>query len=308
MKSKNKIQVSSPEGLPFDLNDFFGQVTLQRAADLFEQLERPFLNGKQIGISSRNLSHWVRVLNDNPETVWHEKYTFVDFVWFKMVEQLREMNVGFEFIRLLKQNLMKPIRVKGLVNGLKQTKDYIDDLSLSKEEKDTLLKLIATNYTKPAYEFFTILHVIIIDSVVHRLPLAVAAFSDGAYLILDRTKEHLYSEEERNRLLFDTHIRINISAILKEFLKSDLSGFVVPKIGLLSPAENKLFEVVHSGDYERIVIHFRDKKIKALDLKRSENVKERIVDILDKGAFAEIVIKKHKGVVTKIENTIKVTL
>jgi len=45
-----------------------------------------------------------------------------------------------------------------------------------------------------------------------------------------------------------------------------------------------------------------------MQLKKNENIKERIVDILEKSEFGEIIVKKHRGVVTKIESIKKVTL
>ncbi len=306
MKKEKTIQLATLENTAINLNDFFGQSTLDKAGELYEQLERPILNGKQTGIESRNLTHWVNVLNDNPTKVWGKKFTFVDFIWIKIVEQLRGVNVGFELIKNFKSYLFEPIKVKGLLTSMQQAKNYIVE-NLPKDQQQKLLELLSTPETKTEVNF-TMLHIIIIDSILNKLPLSVAIFSDGSYQIVDKSKEHLYSKDEQNKLLFDTYITVSISSILKTFLRSELSGFVVPKLGLLSYAENKLFEVVHSGDYESILINFKDKKIKTLELKKSEDIKQRIIDILDKGAYGEIVVKKHKGVVTKIENTIRITL
>lgn len=310
MKKSNDIKIEAPESLPFDLNEFFGQATIQKAAELYDKLEYPLIIGNTMGIPSRNLSHWVKVLNETTDLTQRKKYTFVNFVWIKIVEQLRSVHVGFELIKQFKQSFLEPITVKGLISKVEQAKNYIEDLKLPKEQKAELLKFVTAPDNKPKNEEsnFTMLHMIIIDSIVNKLPISVAVFSDGSYMVLDKSKEHLYNEDEKNQLLYNTYITVSISEILKAFLRSELSGFVVPAIGLLSYAENKLFEVVHSGDYEKIIIHFKDKKIKSLELKKSEDIKERIIDILNKDQFGEIIVKKHKGVITKIENTIKVTL
>ncbi len=309
MKKVKAIQIAHSEKLPVDLTDFFGQDTIQKAGELYEQLQRPLIGGLQMGINLRNLNNWVSVLKENPTGTKFKKYTFIEFVWLKTVEQLRNAGLNLTAIADLRANLLEPIKIKGLITKIQKAKNYIDELNLSKNEKEELLQFIASPEYKTAEPVhFNLLHIIIIESIVKKLPLSLAVFLDGTFIILDKSKEPLYTELDKNKLLFDTHIVVSVSAILQRFLRSDLSGFVVPQIGLLSPAENKLFEIVHSGEYESIIIHFKNKKIKTLELKKSENIKERIIDILNKDAFGEILVKKHKGMITKIENTLKVTL
>jgi hypothetical protein len=102
------------------------------------------------------------------------------------------------------------------------------------------------------------------------------------------------------------YVTISVSKILSEFLRSDLAFDIIPKINLLTYPENKLYEAIQTGEYESIVVHFKDKKIKVLELKKNANVQKKMIDILSEGNFAEIIVKKHKGVVTKIEQNIKI--
>lgn len=309
MKKRSNIKIATPENLPFTLDEYFGQEVLQKAVELYEQIQRPLIGGVQTGMNLRNLNNWVNML-DKKTVDSRKKYSFSEYIWYKVVEQLREAGLNLGTIATFKANLLEPIKVKGVLSKMQQAKSYIHDLKLPKEQKEQLLQFILTPQTKEISDTitFTLLDIIIMESILKKLPLSIAVFTNGDYIILDKSKEHLYSEEENNRLLFDTHIRLSVSKIIKEFLSSDLSGFVVPELGLLSYAENKLYEVIHSGEYETIVIHFKDKKMKSMELKKSEDIKKRIVDILDKGEFGEIVVKKHKGIVTKIENTIKIAL
>ena len=133
-------------------------------------------------------------------------------------------------------------------------------------------------------------------------------FINNSFIIINKNKEDFYTEDDKNKLLFETYVTVSVTSIFSKFLRSDLSDYVVPKLSLLSYAENKLFEIVHSGDYETITIHFKDKKIKALELKKSENIKDKIIDLLNKDEFGEFIIKKHKGQISKIENTQRIIL
>lgn len=293
---------------PINISEFFGQDSLEKASELFKELQMPLLGGKDLDIEVRLLGNWANILYPEKEMNRRNKYSFADFVFLKIVEQLRNAGVGFPVLTTLKSTLLGKIKLKGVITKIQQAKNYIEDLKISKEQKDELRKILTAPDAVNDETTFTMLHIIIMECLLKKLPLSLAIFLDGSFIILDKSKEHLYSKDEKEKLLFETHIVVSVSGILKKFLRSDLSGFVIPKIGLLSYSENKLFEVVHSGEYDSILIHFKDKKIKSLELKKSEDIKQRIIDILDKDEFGEIVVKKHKGVVTKIENTIKITL
>ncbi len=309
MKVRQNIKIDGSPNLPVNINEFFGKETIEKFAELFEQLQLPILLGNQMQVNFRNLHNWVSVL-DKAETASRKKYTFAEYIWYKIVEQLREAGLSLPIISKFKLGFLAPIKIKGLITKAQQAKNYIDDLKLTKEQKQQLVQFLAS----PEYEntseniSFTLLDVIIVEAITKKLPLSLSVFLNGEYMIQDKSKEHLYTTEDKNKLLFETYVTISVTSILNNFMRSDLSGFVVPKLGLLSYAENKLFEVVHSGQYESILINFKDKKIKSLELKKSEDIKQRMIDILNKDEFGEIVVKKHKGVVTKIENTLKITL
>lgn len=310
MKKARNIKVESPESLPVTLNEFFGQETIEKVSELYEKLQSPFIAGVELGVELRSLNHWANYFNLNPENIPRKKYSFIDFVFLKMVGELRSVHVGLNLIASLKDNLFAPIQIKGLLSKLQQATTYIEGLKLTKEQKEQLLHLISTPEYKNISEkvSFTLLHFIIVESIVKKLPLSIAVFTDASFIVLDKSKEKFYTETDKTKLLFEAHVVVSISALLKKFLLSDLSNFVVPEIGLLSDKENQLFAFIKSGDYESITIHFKDKKMKALELKKNENIKERLIDILDKGAYGEITVKKHKGEIVKIENRTKIIL
>jgi len=118
----------------------------------------------------------------------------------------------------------------------------------------------------------------------------------------------LYNEKFVERKIFETHVNISISAIIKDFLLDSHFSFLLPQLPLLQQNEARLMELIHSGDYDSITIHFKDKKMKSLELKKTQDTKRRVVDILTDGAYQEIVLKSHKGMVTNIQNTLKVYL
>jgi hypothetical protein len=48
--------------------------------------------------------------------------------------------------------------------------------------------------------------------------------------------------------------------------------------------------------------------MKSLLLVKNQDTKRKVVDVLHDSAYQDIVIKTHEGMVTKIQNTVKVML
>ena len=309
MKKTKDIQPNLEAQFNYDLTSFFGTEILEKAGELYDQIETPIIKGVQLGIPLRNLNHLVYMLGENPENLSRKKYSFVEFIWIKIVEQLRATGVNFSTIASFKSKFLEPIKLIGILSKTEQVLNFIEDLKLPKSEKEQLIKFMASPEYKNTGEVnFTLLHIMVIESLIKKTPLSIALFSDATFLIIDKSKEHFYTEDEKEKLLFETHVVVSISAILKKFFLSRLATFVVPEIKLLSYGENKLFEVIRTGEYDSIIIHFKDKKANSLELIKSEDTHQKIYDILNKGQYGEILIKKHKGIVTKIENNIKVNL
>ncbi|MGZ4100092.1 MAG: hypothetical protein ACXVNM_14495 [Bacteroidia bacterium] len=294
--------------LHFDLNEFFGQGSIEKAAELFDRMQLPLIRGTQTGINVRNLNNWVTVL-DPRDNSRNKVYSFAELIWYKIVEQLREAGLSLTIIASFKKELLAPIDSKAFVKKFQTPEKYFSELNLTYREKKHLLEFLAGESNRVTKDSaFSMLYVMIVECVIQKLPLALAVFLDGSFLIIDSSKEHLFTESDKKRLMFDTHVFVSLTKILNTFLLSELAGDIIPKIGLLSPAESKLIELVHNGEYESITINFKDKKIKSLELKKKENPKEQLIDILNSGEFNELIVKKRKGEIVKIDNTIKITL
>lgn len=72
--------------------------------------------------------------------------------------------------------------------------------------------------------------------------------------------------------------------------------------------ETELLRLIRSGDYDKIVITMKDKKMSSLALVKEQSIKKKIVELLRESAFQEIIVKSHNGKISRIENTIKIKL
>src|ERR1700740_282217 len=98
MKANRKIKTSSNLQPSLNLNMFFGAESIERAAELYEQMERPILKATDLEIEIRLLGHWVKLLTEKSESDTRKRYSFTEYVWFKTVEQLRNAGLSFPTI------------------------------------------------------------------------------------------------------------------------------------------------------------------------------------------------------------------
>ena len=78
------------------------------------------------------------------------------------------------------------------------------------------------------------------------------------------------------------------------------------QLSMNTEREQSLLGAIRSGQYDQIVIDFKDKKMSALSLIRQHDTSRKIVDVLRESDFQEITVKSHQGKIVRLLNTIKV--
>ena len=148
------------------------------------------------------------------------------------------------------------------------------------------------------------LQLAISDAVLKKKPVSLVVFLDGdhAAMVMGEAVPEYYVE----RMMYDTHITVSLTKILKDFMAGDLAPDRIGKLHILQPNEAALLEMIHSGEYHSVKINFRNQQMKSLELVKSQDVTRKIVDVLAESNYQDIQITTHKGMVTKIENTVKI--
>jgi hypothetical protein len=154
-------------------------------------------------------------------------------------------------------------------------------------------------------ETVTLLQLLIANVITKRCPITLIVFPDGTSFWLEEHPEFVLPPEYKDRLSFESHVRISITGIIKEFLIGDLAIQRIDDLGILDENEAFLLQQVHSGDYKSIKINFREGEMDSLELTKSIETTKRVVDILAEAEYQDISITQHKGRVTRFENTIK---
>ena len=304
-----------PENSNFSLTPFFGINSLEEAGRLAEYINSPLFTTKDLGISRKNINYWDReglLLSSRSKGETWRSYTFVDYVWLNIVDELRYLGCPIQVIKDLKSVLVNPIPIVEVYKLMQQHPELYKNLKNMEgiEEFESFIKLADFSNTEIVKELdkipYDLLRILIGDALGFRVHIALAVFSDGYCIPIYTNAKLAYKESDLNDLTYGSYARISLSAIIWEFISDEKLQEYMPKLNLLQPGEEKLLEIIHTGDYDTITIHFKNKKMESLELKKKQDVKKKIVDILKDNEYQDIVIKRHKGMITTIENTVKV--
>lgn len=294
------------------LDPFFGAKTFEKSVELAMSMNVEIFSPKDVGVSYTNINYWDKkgILSSQRknETQWRN-FSFIDYAWIRVIAEMRDLGVPVELIKEAKDFLFDLVDVKPLFKDFKKKIDEIKKaMSFPEAQKDEIINIMLEGGKKANEEGLTHFYIAITQSIILKIPTSILLFKNGGVVIWYEGKDEFFDKEIRELKLFESHISISISKIIKDFLLDKNSVYLLPELKLLEPNEIRLMELIHTGNYDTISINFLDKKMKHLKLTKSENPQKKIVDILQEGLYQDIELKSHKGMITKISNTVKVML
>jgi hypothetical protein len=295
------------------LSHFFDTETYAKAEELAEFLttETPF-RVKDAEVGSANLYYWIKQgLFPDKGDVSVIKMNFVEFVWLKILSEIRMAGLKAETIKGLYSELVEPLDNKALYQKLVANPSFIDELQISDDEKKQIKQILKSGKWKSQAELetkFSPLLLLIAEAISKRSFVSIAIFLFGGYVPLVDNSLHLLSKETLRRLKTETHLIISITNILSEFLGDEHFNSIIPQLGYFSSDEMILLEKIRSGEYDSVRVRFSGKHMDYIELEKQENVHRKIVEILSENNFQSISISQQHGKISRIIHTVKIKL
>ncbi len=264
------------------------------------------------GVSSRNIISWKqKQLFDYPDNI-RVKLNFKDFLWLKVIQTLRGFGISLSVIHSIKESLDQEFDLKKyyiqyeekVISGLKaelKKADYSDEelnkieTIVKREGFDVLLKSL--------YSSFNLLDLLIYYMIATRSRIGILLTENNSCI---PWMDHFFDIDDRTKLLWQkSHLFISFNQFLVQFLADeDLVDFLLP-YDLLRPDEKEILDCVRSGEYKSIEIRFNDKrKPETLKLSKAHETHHRIVDILSKYDYQQIVVTQRDGKIVNIRSEI----
>ncbi len=297
----------------FILGSLNGSNSLTDFQQFYQQVKEPLFHLKDIGLPQRVVMHWDKYgllsLNRDNNDQWR-KFNFIDYTWLSIIQDLRSLGVPLEMIKKIKDSILSQITQQDIINELIKRIDEIEQMENEQLKNDikVAIGLFDPTQTDVSQDVY-ILSIAIAHALGGKRNVYLIIFKDGSCLFpYDEAMKADYSEETQQKLIFETHITVSISNIIRTFLASEKSSSVLPKLDMLSEQKMQILDIISSGDYTEVSVSFFDKKINYLSLTKEHDPKRLIVDILLENEFQDIVVKRRNGVIVKITGTERIKM
>lgn len=209
-----------------DLAARFGLRNVERVFGLCEQVIERRWSVSDVGVPARWIGHWDRagvLMEVEREGSGWRKFSFIDYVWLRIVCELRAFGVPLPAIRRVKDLLAAPLPVEPQL-ALRKTRQ--------RSSYNVLLLLIA-------------------EAVVTKASINLLLRADGAILLFNESQAGAYGAE-LEVWRSTPHLCVPLTGMLGEMIRRNSIDFIVPRIPLLSRPEAEVLALLREERLRRI--------------------------------------------------------
>lgn len=218
----------APAAAPAELRARFGVRNVERVFGLCAQVLERRWSVSDVGVPPRWINHWdrARVLMDleREGTGWR-KFSFIDYVWLRIVCELRAFGLPLAVVRRVKAVLAAPLPVE-LPLALRETRE--------RSAYNVLLLLVA-------------------EAVVTKAPINLLVRADGETLLYNESQAGAYGAE-LERFRSAPHLCVPLTGMLGEMIRRNSIDFIVPRIPLLSRPEAETIALLREGRLRHLAV------------------------------------------------------
>lgn len=282
------------------IGEQMSKVGPQRFGDVFVELLQPKFSIKDIGVTHRWITHWEKEgLLTNPKVEKNEKwrkFNTYEFVWIKLISELRKFKIPFSVIKKLKFIADKPDEATkalySMVNILTGTND--EDSKLEKEFFEMLSDM-------------PMLNTIVLDTVLVRSNYKILIDEKGKYwpyledLLLENRKQKEFKS------IFDgNHLSISLSKIIHDLYKVSASDSLLNTYQIISDKHKEIIDRLDKKDLIGVEITYKKHEPDLLKLTTHKriDIRSRVIENIIQQGYQSIKIITKDGNVKYAETTI----
>ncbi len=292
-----------------------------QSGDLYDKLrERVFLK-TQLDVVYTDLVNWERsgllsIGGDSNKGDW-KKVNYTEYIWIKVIEELRKYGFNYDEIELIKQNLFEEITIGKFLQSINDDKENI----VEKLGEEPLNKLNAFDFSQVDMNEssgITQLENIIVRAIVATEDWSLLFLKDTPGLCIPISSESLrgfYVKNIINELsikLKETYLSVSLTRILNNFLIRSNNSFESRTISILTKEEHAVLKHIRKkyNNIKSIRIRFNNNEMELLEITTLKKVQleSRFLEQIKKGDYLSISIDTVDGNIVNYENTKKYKL
>jgi DNA-binding transcriptional MerR regulator len=278
----------------FEIDEFFDLQSIQKTAQLYEKLIEDRFYVSNTGISYRTINHWnekglIRCNRKNEGG--DRRFSFADFVWIKVVNELRSFGVSIPTIKKITDEIYTHLPIHEIFENINSKFESVENLC-GQDNNEFLEFLKNKDYENIDLTDIKIsyLHLLIADAISSREPMSIIVFKGGEWFPFNPTKEKLYSDEVINKRRFSSHISICLLDIVFQFFKSETVIRFMKDFKLISPMEQKMLDELESDSFNKVCVFYKTEKYTPLEIKKSKTAKSQLLQIIRDRQYSHFII------------------
>lgn len=314
--------------MSLELEQFIDTRSIESLGNLMETISKERLSSRTLGVSYRTICHWdekgiIRFSRENSEA--NRKYSFVDYVWIKVVEELRSFGVELPIIQKIVKDMYAPIPIKDIFGLIAQSQSSLNlledevknDLKLKTKKTKTETKKNKANnepdidkaefleFIKSG-EFntadfsgietkFNYLHMLVAEIISTKKPVSIIVFKNGDWFPYIKENEHLYSEDLLYKKEYESQVLVSLTNLVFNFMLEENMNEFSKEVNLLTTQEINVLNTVVNGDYEKVMVLYKSKKNPPLEIIKSNTAKDELMKVFRKKNYREFIVTDNQG-------------
>jgi|GEM_PF-3838454 len=314
------------------LDKFFGQEDPGIVGELVQAITEKVFTLRHIGdINNRVIHNWIaeglvpgfkvtpikkkgKKSNKKPQK-WN-RFSYLDYIWLRIVIELRKFDVSFSQLQKIKNELYTIIDIDAYLEMLKNKIDQLDKI-LTPEQMDEFHAMLSNPdkdkdfldvHSQMSYLFFLLANVII-----RKEAISLIINNEGKvfpYSII--AAEEFMEDKEYVEAISDHHISISLSKIVAEFITNskELSNDVL-RLKLLTVQEIRIINLIRTEKIKELKIRYDEMSnpvMIELTTNNRVSLDTKIIDIIYQKGYHSIALETAAGKVVHCSNTRKIKL
>ena len=269
---------------------------------------------QDIGANYRWLDHWHSkgLLLSNYDIHKWKKFNLIEYVWIKIILELRRFNTSLKTVAKVKEMLDYDYMADAfLKNPEVESEEIISQFAPPDKVLEAKKLLHDPEIYRNIEEMkLNLLELIITDIILQGSCYSVIIASDDEIIPVKYSYLELYSNiPEFKKLINRSFISISITEILRNFiLEKELDTSNQKRLVLLTNEETQVLNAIRQDNLKSVIIRYdENKKINLLEEVKVEKVdkSKRLAEIILAGGYQDITIKTQKGEIVYCERKIK---
>ena len=289
--------------------------TIEESVSLVAFLTEKQFTLASIGLTDKIAFDWTRsgLYLEEKTSKGRRKYNAIEYVWLRMVKELREFGLPYDAIRNLRSFVLQKIDIqKMLLEIMGAEVESDEDL---KAIQKTLKKSFASKeQLKSAVVeaegslVDTVLCTLIHETIISKTNAHLLIKKDGSTIVTDG--EPIDDDINYGDMLNGPYISFPLRHVLTDFIaREDLMNTVfAEEIIDLTSDEEKVLELLRQGNLVSLNIKFANKEIKLIETEEEidlKDVKGKLVDYIKRNSYQEITYKTEKGKIVSMKRKTK---